>query len=1018
MTDIAAQRPCFSDEDVVRIARVYYGREISRQHQLPSERDQNFYLEGVSGEAYVLKIAAAQESEDILDFQNKTLQRLAASGDRPLPADKFPKVCQSITNEEIVQVPDATGRVHYVRLLSYLPGVPLAEVNPHSPELLIDIGRFLGELDAALLDFSHPAMDRDLQWDMRHAAQTIGRYIELITSPQKRAWVEIFLARFNNDILPRLPELRRSVIHSDGNDYNLLVSADKKVPRTAAGLIDFGDMAASCTVFEVAIAAAYVMLDKPDPVAAAAQITAGYHSALPLGELELEMLPTLIAIRLCTSVAVSAYQQAREPQNHYLSISERPAWDLLARLADIPPLLFQSALRQACGLTPYAGHVALVNWLHDHQPQMGPLLPSYLRTANPLVLDWSVGSLEMGSPTDFSHVQKATEQIFAWLEAANTDVGIGRYNEARLVYAADEFRMASGERRTIHIGIDLFVKAGTSITAPLDGVVHSFQDNNLPLDYGPTIILKHDPEDGPTFYTLYGHLSRDSLQNLAVGMPVKKGQEICRVGDIAVNGGWSPHLHFQIIGDLMGESGNFPGVAPAGLREVWLSLCPDPNLILGVPQSYFPQAALPKKALLAGREMYLGPSLSISYQKPLEIVRGWRQYLYDENGRAYLDVVNNVCHVGHGHPRVVKALSQQAAVLNTNTRYLHPNIVRYAERLLALFPEPLEVCYFVCSGSEANELALRLARTYTGAQDMIVVDGAYHGNTAALIEISPYKHDGPGGLGTPPHVHKVLMPDPYRGPFQGYSRESGERYAQSVQDAVANIQSNGRKVAAFICESLLGCGGQIVLPDGYMEEAFGHVRAAGGVCIADEVQVGFGRVGAHFWGFETQGVVPDIVTMGKPMGNGHPLAAVVTTRAIADAFANGMEYFNTFGGNPVSCAVGTAVLDVINDESLQENARRVGGQLKQDLAGLMERHPIIGDVRGLGLFIGIELVQDRQTKRPAATEATYIVERMKDHGILLSIDGPLHNVLKLKPPIVFDEDNGRLSGRDPGQSPG
>ena len=412
-----------------------------------------------------------------------------------------------------------------------------------------------------------------------------------------------------------------------------------------------------------------------------------------------------------------------------------------------------------------------------------------------------------------------------------------------------------------------------------------------------------------------------------------------------------------------------------------------------------------KATILAQRQDHLGPSLSLSYQEPLQIVRGWRQYLYDENGRAYLDVVNNVCHVGHSHPHVVAALARQAALLNTNTRYLHPNIVQYAEKLLATLPEPLDVCFFVCSGSEANELALRLARTATGAEDVIVIDGAYHGNTAALIDISPYKHDGPGGKGTPPHIHKALMPDPYRGVYKGYGRDTAQAYADHVRELAQDVAVQGRGLAGMIAEPILGCGGQIVLPDGYLQEAFIHVRAAGGLGIVDEVQVGFGRVGSQFWAFQTQDVVPDIVTMGKPVGNGHPLGAVVTTRAIADAFNNGMEYFNTFGGNPVSCAVGTAVLEVIESEGLQENARIAGARLLVGLRGLMDRHPIIGDVRGLGLFIGVELVRDRATLEPADTEATQIVEYMKEQGIMLSIDGPLHNVLKLKPPIVFSVEN-------------
>ena len=381
------------------------------------------------------------------------------------------------------------------------------------------------------------------------------------------------------------------------------------------------------------------------------------------------------------------------------------------------------------------------------------------------------------------------------------------------------------------------------------------------------------------------------------------------------------------------------------------------------------------------------------------------QYLYDEEGRAYLDAVNNVSHVGHCHPRVVRAGQEQMAVLNTNTRYLHDNLVHYARRICETLPEPLSVCFFVCSGSEANELALRLARTHTQRKDLIVVDVAYHGNTTSLIEISPYKFEGPGGAGATPYVHKVPMPDIYRGEYKQDDAQAGEKYGRYIQQTLLEMERNGSDVAAFICESLLGCGGQIVLPQHYLKEAYRYIRNEGGVCIADEVQVGFGRVGTHFWGFETQGVVPDIVTMGKPIGNGHPLAAVATTPEIAASFNNGMEYFNTFGGNPVSCAIGLAVLDVIAEEGLQKNARRVGTHLIDGLKTLMGKHAIIGDVRGLGLFLGIELVLDRRTLTPAPEQAPYIANRMREHGILLSTDGPFHNVLKIKPPLVFTEEN-------------
>jgi 4-aminobutyrate aminotransferase-like enzyme len=411
------------------------------------------------------------------------------------------------------------------------------------------------------------------------------------------------------------------------------------------------------------------------------------------------------------------------------------------------------------------------------------------------------------------------------------------------------------------------------------------------------------------------------------------------------------------------------------------------------------------QTLLRLRDRRLGKSLSVSYKTPLKIVRGYMQYLYDHTGRAYLDTVNNVCHVGHCHPRVVKAAKQQIAALNTNTRYLHDNIVEYALELTATLPDPLSVCFFVCTGSEANELALRMARTHTGKHDFVVVDHAYHGNTNGIIEISAYKFDGPGGKGKPDHVHKTPLPDPYRGIYKGYNPETGEKYAAHVRQVFKDVIDNGRQAAAYIHESVPGVAGQVVFPAGYLEHAYAFARQTGAVCIADEVQIGFGRVGSHMWGFQTQGVIPDIVTMGKPIGNGHPLAAVVTTREIAESFDNGMEYFNTFGGNPVSCAIGREVLNVIQEEKLLENAHTTGQYMKNGLEELKDKHPLIGDVRGLGLFIGIELVTCRDTLTPAKDEAYHIAERMKENGILISVDGPLHNVLKIKPPIVFSKAN-------------
>lgn len=761
MSFVYHNRPRFSIDEAQKLAQELYGLAAAAR-PLPSDRDQNFHLTTEANEQFVLKIASAAEVSDVLDLQNQAMRHLAE--DENLHS---PRVCPALNGEWMTAVPGANGSRHFVRLVTFLDGPVLANVTPQSPMLLYDVGRFLGQMDKTLASFDHPAAHRLLHWDVQHAPTIIRRHLPEIAQPGRRALVERFLGEYETAVLPHLPRLRRQIIHNDANDHNLIVTPSALQPITPSqqvGIIDFGDIVHTLTLAEPAIAAAYLMLDKPDPFATAAHFLSGYHAVHPLTELEQDLLYQFIRIRLCTSVTLSAHQKKLEPDNGYLTISEKPAWALLEQMAAIDPEEAAGQLRRAC-------------------------------------------------------------------------------------------------------------------------------------------------------FTL-----------------------------------------------------------PAG-------------------QS--------KAAILQKRQQHLGPSLSVSYQEPLKIVRGTGQFLYDEGGRPYLDCVNNVCHVGHSHPHVVDAAFRQMAVLNTNTRYLHDNIIRYAERLAAKLPDPLNVCFFVNSGSEANDLALRLARTYTEQQDTIVLDGAYHGNLTSLIEISPYKFDGPGGRGAPPHVHKVVMPDGYRGPYKGTGTQSGQQYAAHIQQTIAAIQAQGRGVAAFIAESLLSCGGQIVLPDSYLASAYQMVRSAGGVCIADEVQVGFGRVGTHFWGFETQGVVPDIVTMGKPIGNGHPLAAVVTTAEIAQAFHNGMEYFNTFGGNPVSCAVGLAVLDVIEEEQLQEHTQHVGEHLKAGLTSLMTRHPIIGDVRGLGLFLGIELVRDRETLEPAAEVASAIVEQMKQRGILLSTDGPLHNVIKIKPPLVF-----------------
>ncbi len=360
---------------------------------------------------------------------------------------------------------------------------------------------------------------------------------------------------------------------------------------------------------------------------------------------------------------------------------------------------------------------------------------------------------------------------------------------------SDAFAGSGGEhpeRRTVHIAIDIFMAPGSPVLAPLAGRVHGVRDNAARLDYGPTVILEHSPEGAPPFYTLYGHLTRASVARLTAGDRVERGQQIATIGPAPENGDWPPHVHFQVIADMLDMQGDFPGVAAASARAAWLSLCPDPNLILGGPPR-FRAASDERNRLESERRRRLGPSLSLAYRAPLEIVRGAGTYLYDATGRTYLDMVNNVAHVGHCHPRVVRAGARQMAVLNTNTRYLHPSIVRYAERLTATLPDPLSVCFFVCSGSEANELALRMARAKSGGRGVVVVDGAYHGNTQGLVDVSPYKAEGPGGQGLPAWVRKAPMPDDYRGLYRRDNPARGEKFASHVREAFGELKAAERQ---------------------------------------------------------------------------------------------------------------------------------------------------------------------------------------------------------------------------------
>lgn len=981
---------------------------------LPGERDRNLRLDTEEGASWVIKATAPEESDATLEFEAGLLGFLAGGDGVRVPAQR-----PADDGSVVVRNPGdgAGGAPVRLRVLELLPGGTLASVRARSDDLLADVGRTLARLHRTLVDYpDRPPARPDFDWSLDRTEAVIERGREVVDATRRPVLVRA-LDRFRAAASARAA-LPRQLVHGDLNDHNVLVSPPdpERAPagRHVTGVVDFGDVHEAPAVHDLAVAAAYAVLGRADPLQAAARVVAGYHDVRSLGEDEAAQLVPLMCARLAVSVSMAAWRRRGAAEvDPYLLVSEAPAWAALEALDGVPDAIAEGVVREACGFEPCARSSAVRAWL------AGLDAPPMVDGLGVTVLDLSVGSpLLDGRDTD--DTAAFSRRTFAAMEGAGAEVGVGRYGEPRAFYLTDAFAGRPAEppeRRTVHLGVDLFAVAGTAVRAPLDGRVVSIRDNEERLDYGPTVILEHDSPHGP-FWTLYGHLERASVAELAVGDRIEAGRSFVRIGPFPENGDWPPHLHVQVLLDRMGHAGTFPGVAAPRERSVWMSFCPDPTPLTGF-DVFGAWHAPDGTDILASRRRHLPRNLGLSYRTPLHVVRGRGAYLYDVLGREWLDGVNNVAHVGHEHPRVVEALVRQAKVLNTNTRYLHASVVRYAERLTSLFPEPLSVCFLVNSGSEANELALRLARAHTGRRGVVVLEGGYHGHTGTLVDASHYKHAGPGGRGAPPWIRAAAMPDEYRGAHRRDDPDRVGRYAASVARAAAELVDTTYGVAAFLAEPILSCGGQIVPPDGYLARAYEAAREAGAVVIADEIQTGFGRVGSHLWAFEALGGVPDIVTLGKPIGNGHPMGAVVTTAEIADAVGGGMEFFSTFGGNPVSAEVGLAVLDVLEDEGLQAQAHRVGRELMDGLAGLATDHPVVGDVRGRGLFLGVEFIapgagghraaDGSDGPGPAPRIAHYVVERAKARGVLLSTDGPDENVVKIKPPMPFTSDDaGRL----------
>ncbi len=967
--------------------RQHWGVHATLQ-RLDGEFDLNF----LAGE-YILKVMRPGCDLALVTAQIDVLAHIAGTA----PELPCPRVMPSLSGHCVLALEDEHGELCWVWVLQRLPGQCYATA-PHPPELIHDLGRRLGQLNLALTDF--PAPVRDFKWNLMQA-NWIGEHVHSVQDATRRHIIHTHLARFLQ-LLPRLQRLPQQCLHNDANDYNILVdkgTGGSAPVRRVSGIIDFGDLCSAPRVCEIAIAGAYIVLDHPQPHSALVSLVTGYHCSYPLSTSELDLIWPLLLTRLCVSVVNSALMAIESPDDPYIQISEAPAWRFLQSPQDDAALI-AARLRTACGLPVVDQAERTLSWIHSQRGQFAELIGRPLHTL-------PVHSLSVEHSTTPQDPFCCQPEEAAHLGHEHGDsLWLGYYHEPRLIYTDAAFRQGpwkASDRRSVHLAIDLFAPAATTLYAPYAGEVFAIENRQRPLDYGGLVILHHQSPDGESFYTLYGHLDPASIATLHRGQRIDRGQAFAALGDVAVNGGWAPHVHCQLALSTEGMQADWPGAANPDDMALWSALCPNPAALLNLPDERLHYSPTEHAQVLAQRRTHFARNLSMSYREPLMLVRGWRHHMFDQWARPYLDAYNNVPHVGHAHPRIAAVATEQLRRINTNTRYLHPAQTALADKLLSTLPDSLSVCYFVNSGSEANELALRLARAHTTARGMITPDHGYHGNTTGAIDISAYKFNAPGGVGPSDWVQLIDVADDYRGRFGRHDPHRAQKFADLVLPAIQALHSRGHRLAGFIAETFPSVGGQIIPPQGYLQQVYAHIRAAGGVCIADEVQTGLGRLGEYYFGFEQQGVVPDIVVLGKPIGNGHPIGVVVTTADIAAHFAQGPEFFSTFGGSTLSCRIAKEVLDIIDDEALQANASAMGAILIDGLQQLQSQYACIGDVRGMGLFIGVEFIHPDGSEASALCQD--IKEGLRERRILVGSEGPQDNILKIRPPLTIERED-------------
>ncbi|HMQ07722.1 MAG TPA: aminotransferase class III-fold pyridoxal phosphate-dependent enzyme [Saprospiraceae bacterium] len=972
------------------IAENFYGLKGAISH-LPGEVDFNFKIHCDDGKRnYILKASPPKVDFLYIEFQMNLLGYLNQN------SNIAPSIISNLSRQTHFQY-EEQGNMYTIRVLSWIEGTIWSQLQCKEPSHYITLGETMGKITAGLFDFDHPLARRTFRWDISQA-MWVQYYLDIHADEDKvvlERCIELF-----RSVEGKLASCRKSVVHNDANENNIICHQDR-----VKAVIDFGDAIFTQTINDVAISITYGCIDAKDPLEAATYILKGYHSVFPLERDEVDILYELISARMMISLTISALNRKEFPDISYHQISTKGLKSLLNKWLSIHQDYVRACFRQACGFQVLDQYDEVISFLNNNKVSLDQFFGNG-SSFNAVHIPLDISSQLLGLPVEYNDPVKLQHLIDEFLVKNGADLAYGGYFENRAFYVTDEYKrdgIGGCKYRTIHLGEDYWLPSGTPVKAPLDGKVFSIWNNAYYKDYGPTIIMEHCTSTGVIFYSLYGHLDVECMQRLQPGDMIKKGDVLAWIGIPEENGGWAPHLHFQIILSLFGNSDNYPGVSLPEVMDVWKWICPDPKSLVDL-------APYPKimnnsevHSWYTRRNQVLGNNLSLSYDSPLYIIRGQGEYLLDYYGQSYCDFVNNVAHVGHEHPRVVQAIQRQASILNTNTRYLHPLIIEYAERLLSYFPEEYDKVYFVNSGSEANELAMRIAYMSTGSRHMAALEMGYHGNTMACMDVSSYKFDRKGGMGKPSYTHLIQWQNR---PDRNEDEEVFVKdctFQDQLETLLKSWDVSGLQPAAFIHESILSCAGQVMLPSSWYQLIYRAMIERGALTIADEVQTGFGRVGSMWWAFQLHGLLPDMVTLGKPMGNGHPIGAVVCKKGITDTFSNsGLEFFSTFGGNPVSCAAGMAVLDVVEQENLKALAHENGQQLKSGLLELKEKYLAIADVRGEGLFIGVEFRSDHQ---PDYVLANSVIQKMKNRKILLSSDGPYNQVIKMKPPLCISIEN-------------